>query len=152
MNHHTTPAENEEDEVWGRKVTVDALAIVGDGLVLVLRDRPPFEGHWALPGGFVDRHETCEAAVVRELAEETGLRGSVRRLLGVYSKPSRDEARRTVALAYEIDVVGGTLQGGDDAREARVFPLDALPPLAFDHGEMVADLKSGLREGKSKPR
>lgn len=139
-------------EEWGRRVTVDALALFGGRLVLVLRDRPPFKDHWALPGGFVDHDETCEAAVVRELAEETGLTGEVRRLVGVYSDPSRDVDRHTVALAYEIQVVGGHLKGGDDAREARTFPMDELPALAFDHTEMVEAFRRLLEDPRPTAR
>jgi 8-oxo-dGTP diphosphatase len=67
----------------GPVLTVDAVWMAGGGILLVRRGRPPFRGHWALPGGFVEVGETVEEAVVRELQEETGLRPIALQLLGV---------------------------------------------------------------------
>ena len=119
--------------------------LVEDGTVLLVRRRnPPFAGNYALPGGFVDVGETVEAAVVRELREETGLAVAVDRLLGVYSDPARDPRGHTVSVTFLVRREGGELAGADDADEARFFPLDALPPLAFDHGRILADARRVL--------
>lgn len=122
-----------------RAVTVDVIIAHEGGIVLVKRGHPPYEGQWALPGGFVDWNETAEQAAIREAKEETGLEIRLTGLVGVYSHPERDPGRQTVAICYRGEVVGGTLQGGDDAQEARVFHSMAARQLAFDHGEMCAD-------------
>jgi 8-oxo-dGTP diphosphatase len=127
----------------GPWLTVDAIIRKGDGLLLVKRGRPPFEGRYALPGGFVEAGETVEEAVMREIREETGLRTGVARLLGVYSDPERDPRGHTVSAVFELDIIGGKVKGGDDAAAAAFFELGNLPPLAFDHDRVVADyLKS----------
>ena len=133
----------------------------GGEVLLVRRARAPFAGEWALPGGFVDVGERTEDACRRELVEETGLRGDVVDLLGVYSDPARDPRGHTVTVAYVlkvsgiVDVAAGPQRGGaasgpvapapgDDAAEARWFPLDALPPLAFDHARIAEDARAWL--------
>jgi 8-oxo-dGTP diphosphatase len=125
-------------------LTVDGV-VVEDGAVLLIRRRnPPFAGRYALPGGFVDVGETVEIAVVREVCEETGLDTAVERLLGVYSDPARDPRGHTVSVTYLLRRLGGTLAGADDADDARFFPLDALPDLAFDHAHILADTRRVL--------
>jgi 8-oxo-dGTP diphosphatase len=125
-------------------LTVDGV-VVEDGAVLLIRRRnPPFVGKYALPGGFVDVGETVEAAVVREVREETGLDTTIDCLLGVYSDPARDPRGHTVSVTFLLRRLGGTLAGGDDADDARFFPLDALPELAFDHAQILADAKRAL--------
>jgi 8-oxo-dGTP diphosphatase len=130
----------------GPALTVDGV-LVEDGAVLLVRRRnPPFAGAYALPGGFVDYGETVEAAAAREVQEETGLAVAVERLVGVYSDPARDPRGHTVSVAFLVRRRGGALAGADDADEARFFPLDALPALAFDHGRILADARA-LLEG-----
>ena len=127
-------------------LTVDVAAIAGappQRVLLIQRANDPFAGSWALPGGFVDEGERVLGAAARELAEETGIAASGLELLGVYDTPGRDPRGPTVSVTYvlladeELEV-----RGGDDAREARWFALDALPPLAFDHALVVADAVS----------
>ncbi len=110
-------------------------------VVLIRRGRPPFEGHFALPGGFVEYGERVEAAILREVREETGLEAQIVDLLGVYSDPRRDPRGHTVTIVFVLRRLGGTLRAGDDAREAvRVpFPVDEALPLAFDHREILRD-------------
>lgn len=123
----------------GPWLTVDAVIEKNGKLLLVKRGNPPFEAAHALPGGFVETGETVEEAVVREVEEETGLRTAVTGLLGVYSDPERDPRGHTVSVVFKLAVRGGTLMGGDDAAYAAFFPLEELPQLAFDHGQVVRD-------------
>ena len=117
--------------------TVDCVIEVPGGIVLVRRKHPP-EG-WALPGGFVEDHESSEEAAVREAAEETGLAVRLSGLLGVYSGPNRDPRGATLTVVY-IAQADGEPQGGDDAAVAAVFDPRALPrPMAFDHERIVSD-------------
>lgn len=125
--------------------TADVIALARDAggsrVLLIRRGNEPFAGRWALPGGFVDEGERPEDAARRELAEETGLRfeGPLE-LVGVYGDPGRDPRGWTVSAAYRVVLdAPHDVAGGDDAAEARWFPLDALPPLAFDHDDIVAD-------------
>ena len=88
----------------------------------------------------MEMDETIEQCAVRELEEETGLRfpTSRLRLVGVFSAPGRDPRGRTVTAAYVIDgVETDEAKAGDDAAAVAWFPLDQLPPLAFDHDEVI---------------
>ena len=104
--------------------TVDVVIRIGDGIVLIRRKNPPLG--WALPGGFMDVGETCETAAAREAKEETGLDVQLDLLLGVYSDPRRDPRQHTLTVVYTA-TAEGTPIGLDDAAEARIFALNALP-------------------------
>jgi len=121
------------------RLTVDGIIIYDDQIVLIKRKIPPFEGLYALPGGFVEAGETVETAVVREVEEETGLVTAIKRLVGVYSEPDRDPRGHTVSVVFELEVRGGELKAGDDAATAELFDCDNLPELAFDHGKILMD-------------
>jgi 8-oxo-dGTP diphosphatase len=123
----------------GPFVTVDGVVLDKGHVVLVRRLNPPFEGCWALPGGFVDLGETVEKAVVREVLEETGLKVRIVRLVGVYSDPKRDPIRHTVSACFLCRKAGGRLKSGSDAGDVKWFPLKNLPKLAFDHGKIIKD-------------
>ena len=114
-------------------------------VLLVRRGNEPYKGCWALPGGFMEMDETIEHCAVRELQEETGIvvEEDMIRLIGVYSAPGRDPRGRTVTAAYRIDVADSMVAtAGDDATEVRWWPLEELPPLAFDHNEIITAAQS----------
>lgn len=120
------------------KLAVDIVVQRGQHFLFIRRKFPPFQGELALPGGFVEDNESCEAAAIRELAEETGIRveGKQLRLIGVFSKPKRDPRQRVISVAYHAVVPRGTeAQAGDDAASlVWVKKSDWLnEPLAFDH-------------------
>lgn len=126
-------------------LTADIVAIRGEEtareVLLILRGHGPFKGQWALPGGFVDEYEPVADAARREFAEETGVvwDGELT-LVGVFGKKGRDPRGWTVATAWLARVGDHDLRpvAGDDAAEVRWHPVDALPPMAFDHHEVVA--------------
>jgi 8-oxo-dGTP diphosphatase len=124
------------------KPSVTADCVVFDGLarlLLISRRHPPFEGQFALPGGFVDPGETTEAAARRELLEETGLTARDLRLVGVYSKPGRDPRGWTISIAYLVTAFDGEALAGDDAAEISFRADWRELVLAFDHQEIVGD-------------
>ena len=125
-------------------VTVDAVVFAKEGdtvrVLLVRRGKPPFEGKWALPGGFVDMDETLLESANRELAEETGLRGVELEQLQAFGDPGRDPRGRTVSIAHWGVLEGSRpeVKGADDAAEAGWHDVDELPELAFDHADILA--------------
>jgi 8-oxo-dGTP diphosphatase len=122
-------------------VTVDIIVFRKNmtEILLIKRLNPPFEGKWALPGGFMDMDETLEEAAVRELEEETGLTGISLQQLHAFSTLDRDPRHRTVSVAFYGILEGDQTEAvaGSDAKEAAWFNLNQLPPLAFDHGEIL---------------
>ena len=124
-------------------VTADCVVITKEAeqkVLLIQRGNPPFKGCWAFPGGFMDMDETTEQCAIRELEEETGLVVSELKQIGAYSKVDRDPRGRTVTVAYLVRIdVPVSVTGRDDAAKAEWFPLSALPPLAFDHEDIMRD-------------
>ena len=124
-------------------LTADCVIFAPDGvggyrLLLVRRGNDPFKGMWALPGGFMDMDETLEQCARRELKEETGVDAPDRfEELGSFSTVDRDPRGRTVTVAFLAVIPMAEARGGDDAADAQWFPLNALPPLAFDHEEIM---------------
>lgn len=124
-------------------VTVDAVIFRQKAgrneVLLILRKHYPYEGMWALPGGFVDMEETCEEAIVRELVEETNLNVPELRQLHTFSALGRDPRARTISVTFfgVSDLSDSAVKGGDDAEDARWFDLEKLPELAFDHHEAI---------------
>jgi len=122
--------------------TVDVIIQTAPGTVVLIRRKNPPHG-WALPGGFVDYGERLEDAAVREAREETGLTVSLGRQFHTYSDPSRDPRHHTITTVF-VGTASGDPVGADDAEEARVFAMDALPtPLCFDHGDILEDWTLG---------
>jgi 8-oxo-dGTP diphosphatase len=105
-------------------------------VVLIERRNPP--PGWALPGGFVDWGESVAAAARREALEETSLEVELIEQFFVYSDPRRD-ARGSTASVVFLCRARGEPRADDDAKNVRLFPLDALPPLAFDHRQILDD-------------
>ena len=124
-------------------VTADCVVITKEAepkVLLIQRGADPYKGCWAFPGGFMNMDETTEQCAVRELEEETGLKVSTVRQIGAYSKVDRDPRGRTITVAY-LAIIDKPAQvtGLDDAAKAEWFPLSALPELAFDHADIMAD-------------
>ncbi len=117
-------------------------------LLLVQRGRPPFEGMWALPGGFVEEGETLESAMRRELEEETGLHEVYLEQLHTFGDPGRDPRGWIISVAYLglTHPQANVLRAGDDAAHTAWFPVDRVPALAFDHAQIVALARQRLRE------
>ena len=131
-------------------LTVDVVLLAaGCGslqVLLIQRDRPPFEGKWALPGGFVELGESPEDAASRELEEETGVRGVRLEQMRAFGDPGRDPRGHVVTLVFWglVDRHGSPgelpcpVEAGSDAAVARWWSIGGLPPLAFDHGDILA--------------
>lgn len=127
-------------KTWRNPVpTVDIIIEVDRQIVLIERANPPLG--WALPGGFVDYGESLETAALREAEEETGLQLHNLQQFGAYSAPDRDPRQHTLSVVFTASA-DQLPQAGDDAANARLFPLDALPqPLCFDHAQILNDFR-----------
>ena len=124
-------------------VTADCVVITKEAepkVLLIQRGADPYKGCWAFPGGFMNMDETTEQCAIRELEEETGLKVTTIQQIGAYSKVDRDPRGRTITVAY-LAIIDKPAQvtGQDDAAKAEWFPLSALPELAFDHADIMAD-------------
>ncbi len=107
-------------------------------VLLVKRGHEPGKGKWALPAGFIEIDETPEKACLRELREETGLKGEIVSLVGVYSQKSM-LYRNVLIIGYEVQA-RGNLSPGSDSLEAEFFPLGNLPDIPFSsHRKMIDD-------------
>jgi len=120
-------------------LTVDIIISLPDGRIALIERKNPPPG-WAIPGGFVDRGETVEAAAVREAKEETSLDVALVRQIHVYSDPRRDPRFHTTSVVFEATAVGEP-HAQDDAKNVGLFtPAQALAlPLAFDHRQILED-------------
>lgn len=118
------------------KLMVDVVIPEGDGVVLIRRGNDPFEGQWALPGGFVEIGETVEEAAVRETEEETGLTVQIEKLIGVYSDPDRDPRGHNVSVAFLARGANGQMNAATDAAEVQVLDPSTVD-LAFDHERII---------------
>lgn len=131
---------------WPRPmVTVDAAVFAispnssAPRIVLINRKHEPFKGQWALPGGFVDIDEELETAVARELEEETSLKNIKLEQFRTFGTIDRDPRGRQITIVY-MGIIDNPveLKAGDDAENAKWFPIDNLPPnMAFDHKEVI---------------
>ena len=130
-------------------VTVDVVALTEvEGelrLLVVRRGNPPFEGQWALPGGYLEVDEDLATGASRELHEETGIavHGDELHQVGAYGEPDRDPRNRTISVAFLLELDRPMdVEGGDDAAAAEwraVADLLDEDDLAFDHATIVRD-------------
>ena len=122
-------------------LAVDAAVQRGNEILLIQRKFPPMVGYWGLPGGFVERDEDPLIAVLRELEEETNLIGTNPELLMVMGDPSRDPRKHIVSIVYLVTAPDGEPVAGDDAADARFWPLQEVlngeVPLAGDHMQII---------------
>jgi 8-oxo-dGTP diphosphatase len=125
------------------RVTVDIVIFtLREGslqVLLVKRGVPPFEGQYAIPGGFIRGDESLEEAALRELYEETGVRNVFLEQLYTFGDPKRDPRDRVITVAYYALIASDKLSlvAGADAAEAQWFPVSSVPPLAFDHKSIL---------------
>lgn len=134
-------------------VTVDILLLrLRQGepeILLIQRKHSPFEGKWALPGGFVEMEEDLTNTASRELVEETGLHGFPLTEFGVFGRPGRDPRGRTITVVF-LGILPLNFteneRPGDDAAQAKWFPVHALPELAFDHHQIIETSLNTFRQ------
>jgi 8-oxo-dGTP diphosphatase len=111
-------------------------------ILLIKRKNEPFQGMWALPGGFMEMDETLEQTAVRELEEETGLKGIVLEQFRTFSQVDRDPRTRIITTVFYgfAPPENDEALGGDDAEEAQWYNVDSLPSLGFDHRSIIDSL------------
>jgi 8-oxo-dGTP diphosphatase len=108
-------------------------------VLLIKRTNQPFQGSWALPGGFIKIEEDLVSTAERELEEETGIRVGYLEQLHTYGHPLRDPRGRVVSVVYFAIIPHVYPRGNSDASDAKWFPISRFPELAFDHSEIIAD-------------
>lgn len=121
-------------------VTVDIIILdsAEEKILLIQRKNDPFQGMWALPGGFVDENEDLEDAAHRELKEETSIEVLKLSQIKAFGKPGRDPRQHTVSIAYfGIADKNVEAKAADDAKEVEWFDRKNLPELAFDHLDII---------------
>ncbi len=130
-------------------VTTDVIVItrsLPNKVLLIKRGNEPFQGMWAFPGGFVDMNEDLPVAALRELKEETGIELSNIEQFKTYGAVGRDPRHRTISVVYtalindEIEALAM-----DDAADAKWWPTTELPPLAFDHSQILKEALGALQ-------
>ena len=118
----------------------------GLSVLLIKRGIEPFKDHWAFPGGFIKMDEDAETGARHELREETSLETAHIDQFGCFSEVNRDPRERVITIAYYALVKKSEVVGGDDASEAHWFPIDNVPPLAFDHDRILRVALKTLKE------
>ena len=132
-------------------VTTDCVIFGFDGkqlhILLIERSRDPYKGTWALPGGFLEMDETAEEGAARELYEETHVKDVFLEQFHVFSAVNRDPRERVITIAFYALIRQSDYQilAGDDAVRACWFEVDELPPLAFDHDEIISKAREHLK-------
>ena len=131
-------------------VTTDCVVFGLDGhelkVLLIERGNEPYKGFWAFPGGFLNMDETAEQGALRELKEETGLDLRYIKQVGAFSDVNRDPRGRVITIAFYTLTKKTTVHGGDDAAKAQWFALNEVPPLAFDHEQMLQKALHMIKE------
>lgn len=133
-------------------VTTDSVIFGFDGssinILLIERGRVPFKGAWALPGGFIHMDETVEEGARRELMEETNIQDVYLEQFHIFSDVNRDPRERILSVAFFALVSKNDFEviAGDDASKAQWYEWNHLPPLAFDHAEIIRMARERLQE------
>ena len=131
-------------------VTTDCVVFGFDGkrlnILLIERGGEPFKGCWAFPGGFMNINETAEQGATRELCEETGLKLEYLKQFGTFTAVNRDPRERVITIAFYALARKSYVQGGDDAAKAQWFPIEDVPPLAFDHDYILRKATEQLKK------
>lgn len=122
-----------------RAITIDALIVKDNTILLIKRNVEPFKDYWAIPGGHMEWDISAEETVIKEVKEETSLDVTHMKFLKAYTDPKRDPMQK-VTLAYVVDTSGEPM-AGDDAKEYQWFNLNNLPELAFDHQQIIKDYR-----------
>ena len=108
-------------------------------ILIARRNLKPCINKWALPGGFIESGESSEEACLRELQEETGLKGEIKRLIGVYIQKSRYYGS-IIVIGYEVNVFQNTLSLNNELKEAKFFTKETFPHIPFlSHRKMIED-------------
>lgn len=153
-----TPAEAQQRKDTYDPSTYERPSVTVDVVILTVRERRlevllvrrrhwPFEGMWAIPGGFVEPNESLEDSARRELQEETGVRDVYLEQLYTFGDPGRDPRTRVITVVYYALLRADQLHllAGDDAANARWFPAYEHPSLAFDHDMILAYTRQRLK-------
>ena len=121
-----------------RGVTIDAIILKDNQVLLIKRGVEPFKGYWGLPGGYVGWDETIADAVKREVSEELGVKATFVKGLGLYSDPAR-HPKQCIDIPHYVEIEGEP-KAGEDAQEFKYFRLNELPEeMAFDHKKLLQD-------------
>lgn len=133
-------------------ITVDCIIFGLDAsqqlkVLLIQRGTEPYLDYWAFPGGFVDMDETLEAAALRELEEETGMREVFIEQLYTFGNPGRDPRGRVISVAYFalVNLEQYEIKAASDASNAAWFEVNSMPELAFDHQQIFNTALERLR-------
>jgi len=139
---HERPALTIDCVVFGLDLKESALKVL-----LIERNLAPFKNMYALPGGFVQKKETIEAAAVRELKEETGIENVFLEQLYTFGEPGRDPRGWVVTVAYYalVSPEQHAIRAGSDAGSAAWISVQETPPLAFDHRRILDAALARLR-------
>jgi len=133
-------------------LTVDAVLFSkseeGLNVLLIRRAHEPFKDRWAFPGGFVNIDEVIDHAVYRELKEETSISNVSLKRFDIFDAIERDPRERTVSVVYYGFINGSkqSLEAGDDAGDAKWFPINKLPELAFDHSIILKKIWEEIKD------
>jgi 8-oxo-dGTP diphosphatase len=116
-------------------------------IILIQRASETFKGYWALPGGIVEKNESVEETLIREMREEVGVQVKPLEILGIFSNPNRDPRGRVITTVFICDY-DGKLKAGSDAGKIKLSSLDEALKLnlAFDHHDILKCYKNWLIE------
>ncbi|MQG18885.1 MAG: NUDIX domain-containing protein [SAR202 cluster bacterium] len=115
------------------KLAVASIIVTNNKILLIKRGVEPKIGKWAFPSGYVNKCETPENALIREVKEETGLTVDINQLIGIYS----EEDNPVVLIVYSVNLITHKTIPGSDADDLNWFELNQLPELAFKHDNQI---------------